>query len=378
MIEKECFTTIETHYNSQLPFVAYRKPNEGFVKAILQKDDAIYTVNDFTERGFVFSPFDSKKDTILFPLEQSKTISCEYIISSEISNISKLKRKKEASNNSENEQEQHIKLVEQGIKAINEGRFEKVVLSRVEGVPISEENPIEIFQNLLENYSTAFVYLWYHPEIGLWLGATPETLLKIEGQRFKTMSLAGTKKYDDAIEKPWGTKEIDEQQIVTDYIVNNLKDIVRDINVTTPKTIKAGELLHLQSKISGVLKSEHLKLVVETLHPTPAICGLPKIETKSFILYNETYNREFYTGFLGELNIKTSKSRNTNRRNVENNAYSTVKITSELFVNLRCMQIKNQQAFIYVGGGITKDSNPELEWEETVNKTQTMLRVLLN
>ena len=179
MIEKECFTTIETHYNSQLPFVAYRKPNEGFVKAILQNDGAIHTVNDFTESGFVFSPFDSKKDTILFPLEQSKTISCEYIISSEISNISKLKRKKEASNNSENEQELHIKLVEQGIKAINEGRFEKVVLSRVEGVPISEENPIEIFQNLLENYPTAFVYLWYHPEIGLWLGATPETLLKI-------------------------------------------------------------------------------------------------------------------------------------------------------------------------------------------------------
>ncbi|MEM5566331.1 chorismate-binding protein [Psychroserpens sp. AS72] len=376
MIEKEFFTAIETQNNSQLPFVAYRKPNESFVKAILQKDDAIHTVSDFTESGFVFSPFDSEKNTILFPLEQSKMISCEYFISSEISNVSKLERKKEASNNSEIEQEQHLKLVEQGIKAIKEGRFEKVVLSRVEGDPISEENPIEIFQNLLKNYPTAFVYLWYHPEIGLWLGATPETLLKIDGQRFKTMSLAGTKKYDDTIEKPWGTKEIDEQQIVTDYIVNNLRDIVRNINVTTPKTIKAGELLHLQTKISGILKLGDLKKVIETLHPTPAICGLPKIETKSFILNNENYNREYYTGFLGELNVKSSKTRNKNRRNVENNAYNLVKTTSELFVNLRCMQIKKQQALIYVGGGITKDSNPELEWEETVNKTQTMLRVL--
>jgi isochorismate synthase len=53
-----------------------------------------------------------------------------------------------------------------------------------------------------------------------------------------------------------------------------------------------------------------------------------------------------------------------------------VKTASELFVNLRCMQLKNKQALVYVGGGVTKDSNPELEWEETVNKTQTMMSVL--
>ncbi len=48
------------------------------------------------------------------------------------------------------------------------------------------------------------------------------------------------------------------------------------------------------------------------------------------------------------------------------------------FSDVRCMQIKNKHALIYVGGGITKDSDPQLEWEETVNKTQTMMRVLLN
>jgi isochorismate synthase len=376
MIQEELFTTIETQYNSQLPFVGYRHPNDSCLKAILQQDSAIHAVNDFTESGFVFSPFDSAQDTILFPLEQSRTISCEYLFSSEISIIQDLASKRKDYNNSENAYEQHFKLVEKGIKATNDGSFEKVVLSRVEAVPISEETPIEIFESLLKTYPTAFVYVWYHPEIGLWLGATPETLLNVEGQRFKTMSLAGTKKYDDSTEAPWGTKEIHEQQIVTDFIVNNLADFVKNIHVTDPMTIKAGQLLHLQSKISGILKSGQLKSVLETLHPTPAICGLPKAEAKNFILENENYNREFYTGFLGELNIKTSKSRNTNRRNVENNAYSTVKTASELFVNLRCMQLKNKQALVYVGGGVTKDSNPELEWEETVNKTQTMMSVL--
>jgi isochorismate synthase len=323
----------------------------------------------------VFSPFDSKNDAILFPLEQSISINCDCVFSSEISNNTNLKSNSETSQNT---YDQHLELVQKGIRAITNGTFEKVVLSRVEGLPISEENPIQLFQSLLSVYPTAFVYLWYHPDIGLWLGATPETLLNIEGLRFKTMSLAGTKKHNDTSETAWGTKEINEQQIVTDYIVNNLQGVLNNINVKGPNTVKAGQLFHLQSKISGILKSGILKSVVETLHPTPAICGLPKAEAKNFILNNEKYNREFYTGFLGELNIKTSKSRNTNKRNVENNAYSSIKTTSELFVNLRCMQIKNKHALIYVGGGITKDSDPQLEWEETVNKTQTMMRVLLN
>tara|TARA_B100000809_G_C15100172_1_gene516592 strand:+ start:629 stop:1762 length:1134 start_codon:yes stop_codon:yes gene_type:complete len=377
MIQKELFTTIERQYKSQLPFVGYRHPNDSSLKVILQRDNTIHTVNDFTECGFVFSPFNSKQDTILFPLEQSSTHSCEFMCPSEIAITQDLAPKRKVYYNTKNEHEQHLKLVEKGIKAINDGKFEKVVLSRMEGVPVFEESPIDIFKTLLDTYPTAYVYIWYHPQIGLWLGATPETLLNIEGQRFKTMSLAGTKKYDTSIDIPWGVKEVHEQQIVTDFIVNSLQEFVDTINVTNPVTVKAGQLLHLQSKISGVLKSGQLKSVLETLHPTPAICGLPKTEAKDFILANENYNREFYSGFLGELNIKIARTRNTNRRNVENNAYSTVKITSQLFVNLRCMQIKDEQALIYVGGGITKDSQPKLEWEETVNKTKTILDILI-
>lgn len=135
--------------------------------------------------------------------------------------------------------------------------------------------------------------------------------------------------------------------------------------------------MHLRSKISGVLNPENgLRVIIQKLHPTPAVCGLPKDVTFRFILDNEAYNREFYTGFFGELNLKQSKTRNTNRRNVENNAYASVKNVSHLFVNLRCLQIKDNQALIYVGGGITKDSDPELEWEETVAKSKTVKNLL--
>ena len=143
------------------------------------------------------------------------------------------------------------------------------------------------------------------------------------------------------------------------------------------RPIQAGNLVHIQTIIKTNLKPEtyDLKQLLGNLHPTPAVCGLPKEDAKQFILNNEAYNREFYTGFLGELNIKEKKTRNSNRHNVENDAYATIKTISNLYVNLRCMQIKPKNALIYVGGGITIDSSPEAEWEETVHKSLVMKKV---
>jgi len=167
-------------------------------------------------------------------------------------------------------------------------------------------------------------------------------------------------------------------EFVTDFLVSSLQSSVSSFNVSEVKTIKAGNLLHLQTRITGNLKPQtsSLKSLLGKLSPTPAVCGLPKEKAKQFILKNENYNREFYTGFLGELNLQETKSRNTNRRNVENNAYVSIKKVSNLYVNLRCMQLKNSKALIYVGGGITKDSIPEKEWEETVSKSLVMKSTL--
>ena len=74
--------------------------------------------------------------------------------------------------------------------------------------------------------------------------------------------------------------------------------------------------------------------------------------------------------------MKQTKLRNNNRRNIENSAYSDVKTYSNFYVNLRCAQIINKKALVYVGGGITRDSDPEKEWNETVNKTKTIVKVL--
>lgn len=374
-MQQSFFNQLQNRLVNQLPFVAYRKPNETSVSAILQKNDAVNYCQDFIDSGFVFSSFEDIENAVIFPLNQSEIIEFKDEIILDETEHSQPNFNVE---NIEKAKQFHINLVENAVKAIKNESFKKVVTSRVEQSPFNSSETISLFKRLLNNYKTAMVYCWYHPKVGLWLGATPETLLKIEGNRLQTMSLAGTQPYVNTTDVTWQNKEIEEQQFVTDFIVDSLKPLVNTVSTTKLQTIKAGQLLHLQTKISAVFDKANFnfKNVLKALHPTPAVCGLPKAPAKDFILKNENYNREFYTGFLGELNFTQTKSRNTNRKNVENNAYQSIKTVTNLFVNLRCLQIKNNQALIYVGGGITKDSNPEKEWEETVAKSLTTKSLL--
>ena len=188
------------------------------------------------------------------------------------------------------------------------------------------------------------------------MGATPEQLVKINQSQFETVALAGTQLYSENV--IWATKEIEEQQFVTDYIVTKVKDKVNNLIVSDAKTVKAGNLAHLKSFISGELTTDfQANDLIKALHPTPAVCGLPKEKAIDFILKNEDYNRKYYAGFLGEFN--------------KNNQ-------TDLFVNLRCLEVENDVVNIYVGCGITKDSNPEKEFIETENKSMTMRNVLVS
>ncbi len=374
MIPNTFFEAITAHFDDALPFVAYRKPRETFVKGLLQEDNTLYKTSDFIESGFVMAPFNAEKTSVLIPTAHSEFIKTDYSVSNSIEMSHDTRPISEANIG----KQEHINLIEKGIKAIQARQFEKVVLSRCQTISVGQTNFIETFKLLLNSYKTAFVYCWYHPTIGLWLGATPETLLKVEGTRFETMSLAGTQSYKGTLDVEWEAKEIDEQQIVTNSIVSHLENTIESLQVGATKTVKAGNLVHLQTKVRGTLNSEKARLsnILKQLHPTPAVCGFPKEKAKQFILENEHYDREFYTGFLGELNMTQTRSRNANRRNVENSAYTSVKTVSNLFVNLRCMQLLHKKARVYVGGGITKKSQAIHEFEETVNKSHTMLKVL--
>ncbi len=364
------FNYLSEHLEKDLPFVAYSMPNTFEVRALLQKDDALYKIENFEESGFVFAPFDIRKDAILIPYSRSRNLlTLDEIVSERIEPIVF---------EIENDEEHHINLVNKGVEATKKGDLAKVVLSRKEALQFEDNiDVLPLFKSLLNSYNSAFVYCWYHPKVGMWLGATPETLLDVERNRFSTMALAGTQNYLGTLDVNWSEKEIVEQQLVTDHIVEELQEHLQQMEVSEAKTVKAGRLLHLRTDITGQLTqdSKSLQKLILRMHPTPAVCGTPKLDAMQFILDNEHYNREFYTGYLGELNRETKILPRAGRRNIENRAYGFNKRSTHLFVNLRCMQLQEKSAIVYVGGGITKDSNAESEWDETVNKTRTMKSV---
>jgi isochorismate synthase len=331
-----------------VPFVFYRKPNSEVVKALIQNDASINFTAGLADSGFVFAPFDDREKSYLIRKDNSVGFSfpCKRVENKSIG------MKTESSKDAK--MEIHIDLVQKAIDLINNSDTQKIVLSRKEIIHNKKINIFDVLKKLLNHYQQAFVYVWFHPMTGLWMGATPETLLEVKDNKFKTMALAATQSYKGTIDTIWNTKERQEQNFVTNYIQLKLKDL--NVKISKPFTIKAGSLLHICSEIEGELSSaEELYRLVNTLHPTPAVCGIPKEKAKQFILKNENYNREFYTGFLGEISSDS---------------------IINLYVNLRCMKVNDTSINIYVGGGITKDSIAKDEWEETCIKSEVMKRVL--
>lgn len=368
------FQQLEKQLEEKLPFVAYRHPQANELQFQFQKEDKLTYLDGFAQEGFVFAPFDNQQKTIFFNRNEAEFYRLEFTVEELLVEETTSTKKFETTLQ---QKTFHESLVEKGITAIENSALEKVVLSRKQEIEV-DDNPLEYFKKLLVNYPTAFVYCWYHPKIGLWLGATPETLVKTQNNRFKTMALAGTQVFQGSLEVDWGEKEKEEQAIVTRTIENGLSQIngIERLQTSEVQTHRAGNVLHLKTDITGVFKKDSLEEIVTNLHPTPAVCGLPKQMAKEFIKKEEQYNRAFYSGYLGELNIQIEKKRNPRKRNVENSAFNLIERQSNLYVNLRCMQLLENKASLYIGGGITKDSNPTAEWEETLRKAETMQKVL--
>ena len=342
---------IEEHYQKQLPFVMFSLAEKNTIISFLQKDDGLYEVENFSENGFVIAPFNYKNKSFFVPEENSEKFISEP-------SHSDIQLTKVEFSQDHIERDRYIDLIENTIVTIQKKKASKIVMSRSKDFTLANFGLEILIKRLFSAYPTAFRYIWYHPRTGIWCGATPEILVEIENGIFKTMALAGTQTLRGSKKLFWGEKEIDEQQQVTDFITNSLQRVTSVLKVSNPRTQIAGPLAHLRTDISGTIKTGKatLSTIASALHPTPAVCGTPQKYAQDFILSNEDYDRELYTGFIGPI--------------------SNAGGSAALMVNLRCMKIENDIARLFVGGGITLGSNPEAEWEETQNKMQTMLQVL--
>jgi isochorismate synthase len=255
-------------------------------------------------------------------------------------------------------------LVRAAVEFIRASGVAKVVVSRAVDAPLPPDfHPVAAFGALCECYPHAFVSLTSIPGVGTWLGASPETLLSLDGAAVTTMALAGTQRkpeHGSLAAVAWGEKEIVEQEMVSAYVREFFAGAgVAGVTEEGPRTVAAGNVVHLQTLFRAALpRDARLALanrVLGELHPTSAVCGMPKHKALAFIRANEGYDRSFYSGFLGPVGLGER---------------------SDLFVNLRCTQLLEDRARLYVGAGVTDASDPEAEWRETELKAETVLDVL--
>lgn len=314
------------------------------------------------QTGFVFAPFDTTRHPVLLihpdrcqdislPIGPTPDAGLAQDVQHDLSHLFPPQGPQPSSCSEDETYEQAFDTFKQ---ALDSGKFTKLVLSHRTSVSLPDSfSPYAAFLRACQTHPDMMVSLVCTSQSGLWLGCTPELLLSGLGQRWKTVALAGTKTVG---EKSWNDKNRREQLLVADYIANVLQPYADSIAQTRPATIQAGNVCHLRTLFTfNVRERNRIGSLLYDLFPTPAVCGLPKRQAFDFIARNEGYDRTWYSGFLG--------MKHTDR-------------PTALYVNLRCMRLFDDAAWVYAGGGLLSESALPDEKAEIAHKMQTMLNLL--
>lgn len=361
----------------------WRYPEDENIHFIVNFSTELQPVKDVMESktpGFVFSPFETDNNSYLIKADLHFDLQGNITANKSDYNIATKKEQflKYLENNrseaetvnkiqvesTDDDEASYKNLVELAVQSIHAGQFQKVVPARKKEILFDQPLNTGInFIRVAEAYPTAFVSLVYIPQTGLWLGATPELLISVKDNIFKTVALAGTQKSEGATSVSnvaWTQKEIEEQALVSRYIINCFKKIrLREFDEAGPKTVAAGNLLHLKTEFKVDMAATNFpdlgEIMLKLLHPTSAICGMPLEPARKFLQEHEKCDRQYFSGYLGPANF--------------NNC-------THLYVNLRCMHIEDSKATLYAGAGVTEDSQPDKEWLETEIKMSTLLNII--
>lgn len=345
---------------NNLPFATWCLPDQSRSETIIATNTEEHHRPDFNALdGFVVAPFEFTTHQRVWVLPAFYHFLDDDFDIQHLENIYEIPFRKEGEvkatpyESYDNNFKHFQKLFSQSI-------LQKAVLSRIKTTRAINRNLAPAFFDALrQNYPHAMVYIFNIPGKGLWIGATPETLIRKESHVFLTESIAATRTIG-ATSMAWTEKEITEQDMVTDYIRDILeKNQIKIYRMDGPTDHLAGNVEHLKTDFEIPYDNliSRLSDFITDLHPTPAVCGLPKMKAYNEIINTENHNREFYSGFLGPVGFKDKL---------------------QLFVNLRCMQVFENYAALYTGGGLTSASNLKAEWQETEQKAETLLNIAEN
>ena len=240
--------------------------------------------------------------------------------------------------------EKWIQMIE---KTKNE-KIPKVVLARCCTLQcLDAPDPFAVLAKLKEKGKNSTLFC-ISDEKKAFLGASPEILFSRNKMEIELEAVAGTRLiHEDRTEFLTSKKDLSEIEPVIEYLVESLSPFCTN----PPQFTKIGlketpNLLHLHAKGRAILKEASDQTVIANIHPTPALCGLPKARAMEWIKANEPFERGLYGGTLGW----------------------SLKDESNWIVAIRCCEIEGKTVKLYTGAGIVPLSDPGKEWEELNNK----------
>lgn len=343
-------------------FVIYKLPNQDRLHFRMQTDGKVALLYDLKElngkKGFVIAPFSiSEVHPAVLMKPDVFSIPSYTQLSANLQKPTPKKGKSLMDTVLQEDFDAYRATFDLFLKELGSTALQKLVLSRKAALEKGITSFAMAFERACNQYPNSYTYLISTPTTGCWMGSTPEMLLRGDVEKWRTVALAGTQLVG---EEPmvWDAKNREEQAIVSRYVERQLRLFGVSPQMEGPHNIEAGKMIHLVTDFSFEIPqnlTNGLGDLLSLLHPTPAVCGLPKEQAYRFILDNEGYNRSYYSGFIGEI------------------ASNGV---TDIFVNLRCLKVERAGCTLYAGGGILSSSDLEKEWEETSNKMATMRGIL--
>ena len=262
------------------------------------------------------------------------------------------------------------RIVGEALVELYEGDLEKVVLSRqlrlgYDAAPLS---PAEVFRRLREQHPSAYAFSVADPQRRSWhLGASPELVMSVRDAVCATFPLAGSApraasgdptedaQVGEALMR--SPKDRAEHTAVVEDLAERLRPLCLSLEVpAVPSLVRTPQLWHLGTRITGRLRPGLGSLeAARAIHPTPAICGVPREAAIRRIRETESAGRGFFGGLVG---------------------WSAPSGDGQWALNLRSARVQPDQAVLFAGAGVVRGSTPEGEHAETVTKLSTFLRVL--
>jgi menaquinone-specific isochorismate synthase len=257
----------------------------------------------------------------------------------------------------ENEKQQWDNLIVDA-KGYLKSSLSKIVLSRkIEIEATDNVKWSNLIEKLNDDNPECYIFM-YKSNDAVFFGASPEKFLSVQDKFIDIDAMAGSAAGDstDVASELLNKKNLKEHKIVTDFICDTLSIYAENvIAAEQPLIIKLSDVQHLHTKIAAQLQSKEKVLsLIDSLFPTPAVCGIPKDEALKAIRELETHDRGLYSGLIGWINPE---------------------MNCEFAVAIRSAFYKKNKLSLYAGSGIVEESVPEDEFLETELKLKTILKL---